>query len=573
MLIQPNSVRSTSKLFDYRGMTRSRYKAKVIICEGVWAAQRPQRGCGRSRPQSTMIAKAESNIEERASAARNRTQPRDHRGRHARDRRRPLPINVSPASRWSSRPMSSPTATTRSRVCCCIARIAIRNGATLPMAALVNDRWRGEFAVSAAGTLPLHPAGLGRSLQILVARSGQACRGQPGCHGRSADRRRAGRGGRRRAPRGDDAGRLEQYAEALRAGGAEGARLALSAELAELMYRHAERLFASTYDQELEIAVDRERARFGAWYELFPRSCAPEPGSTARSRMSRSGWLMSPPWASTCSTCRRSTRSAVRSARAATIPPTAGPDDPGSPWAIGAAEGGHKAIHPRARHAGGFPAPGAARRRVRHRAGAGYRLSVRARSPLCQRAPRVVPRSGPMARSSTPRTRPRSTRTSTRSISRRRALAGAVGRAEERGAVLDRPGRAHLPRRQPAHQAVPVLGMADRRDQAGLSRDDLSGRGVHAPEGDVPAGQARLHPVVQLLPLAQHQAGADRVPDRADPDRGARVLWREPLAEYARHPARVSSSMAGGPLHDPAVLAATLGASYGIYGAGLRAVR
>ena len=33
----------------------------------------------------------------------------------------------------------------------------------------------------------------------------------------------------------------------------------------------------------------------------------------------------------------------------------AGADDVGSPWAIGAAEGGHDAIHPRAGHAGGLP--------------------------------------------------------------------------------------------------------------------------------------------------------------------------------------------------------------------------
>ena len=110
---------------------------------------------------------------------------------------------------------------------------------------------------------------------------------------------------------------------------------------------------------------------------------------------------------------------------------------------------------------------------------------------------------------------------------------------QERRPVLDRPGHPDLSRRQPAHEAVRVLGMADRRRQARLPRDDLSRRGVHAPEGHVPAGQARLHPVVQLLPVAEHQAGADRIPDRADPDRGPRVLRREPVAEHARHPARV----------------------------------
>jgi starch synthase (maltosyl-transferring) len=52
------------------------------------------------------------------------------------------------------------------------------------------------------------------------------------------------------------------------------------------------------------------------------------------------------PWDSTCCTCHRSIRWADRSARGRTTRPQAGPGEPGSPWAIGAAEGGHKAIHP-----------------------------------------------------------------------------------------------------------------------------------------------------------------------------------------------------------------------------------
>ncbi len=73
-----------------------------------------------------------------------------------------------------------------------------------------------------------------------------------------------------------------------------------------------------------------------------------------------------------------------------------------------------------------------------------------------------------------------------------------------RRAVLGRAGRAHLPRRQPAHEAVAVLGMADRRGARGVSGCDLPRRGVHPAEDDVAARQARLHPVLHLLHLAQH---------------------------------------------------------------------
>ena len=73
-----------------------------------------------------------------------------------------------------------------------------------------------------------------------------------------------------------------------------------------------------------------------------------------------------------------------------------------------------------------------------------------------------------------------------------------------------------LPRRQPAHQGVPVLGVVpsttSRRDHPEMS---LPGRGVHAAEGHVPAGQARLQPVVHVLHLAQRRSGADASTSRS----------------------------------------------------------
>ena len=48
-------------------------------------------------------------------------------------------------------------------------------------------------------------------------------------------------------------------------------------ELVQLMDRYPDRTEAVTYPRELEMLVDPQRARFSAWYELFPRS-AGEPG-------------------------------------------------------------------------------------------------------------------------------------------------------------------------------------------------------------------------------------------------------------------------------------------------------
>ena len=78
-----------------------------------------------------------------------------------------------------------------------------------------------------------------------------------------------------------------------------------------------------------QIYVDRERALFGSWYEFFPRSTGgrDETGRAIHgSFVTRPrSWTASPTWASTWSTCRRSTRSARCTARAATTPSTPGP--------------------------------------------------------------------------------------------------------------------------------------------------------------------------------------------------------------------------------------------------------
>ena len=50
------------------------------------------------------------------------------------------------------------------------------------------------------------------------------------------------------------------------------------------MMRHADRRLASVYGRVLPVVVDRERARFGAWYEMFPRSWGPDPTRSATFR-------------------------------------------------------------------------------------------------------------------------------------------------------------------------------------------------------------------------------------------------------------------------------------------------
>jgi starch synthase (maltosyl-transferring) len=146
----------------------------------------------------------------------------------------------------------------------------------------------------------------------------------------------------------DEAGALRAAARALRSGApaAERAAAALEPGLAELAARHRDRSLAVRYGRELAVVVDRERARFSAWYELFPRSCSPVPGrhGTFQDCEARLDYvagmgfdvLYLPPIHPIGRAFRKGRNNA----------PTAGPDDVGSPWAIGGPEGGHTAIHP-----------------------------------------------------------------------------------------------------------------------------------------------------------------------------------------------------------------------------------
>jgi len=122
--------------------------------------------------------------------------------------------------------------------------------------------------------------------------------------------------------------------------------LSRSPELEACIGRYPDRACASTYRHNLSVQVEPERAGFGAWYEMFPRSCASSPGrhGTFKDCAARVPYVASmgfdvlylPPIHPIGVTHRKG----------ADNTPDAGPNDPGSPWAIGAADGGHTAVHP-----------------------------------------------------------------------------------------------------------------------------------------------------------------------------------------------------------------------------------
>ncbi|MFI1092977.1 alpha-1,4-glucan--maltose-1-phosphate maltosyltransferase [Streptomyces sp. NPDC020917] len=124
---------------------------------------------------------------------------------------------------------------------------------------------------------------------------------------------------------------------------------ALAPDVVAVLDRHPLRELVSA-SRPMPLHVERERALFGSWYELFPRS----EGAVTSGRKVRSGTFRT--------AAERLPAVAAMGFDVVYLPPIhpigtafrkgrnnsleAGPDDVGSPWAIGSPEGGHEAVHP-----------------------------------------------------------------------------------------------------------------------------------------------------------------------------------------------------------------------------------
>jgi starch synthase (maltosyl-transferring) len=216
-----------------------------------------------------------------------------------------------------------------------------------PMRPLGNDRWRADFQVAEMGRYRY-------TLEGWVSRFGS-------WQAALAKRLEAGQdvevdlligaelivASARQAPA-SEAELLRAWAQRLREPGelAGRAGLAMDQTLGKLALTHTSRDLATRYELELEVVVDRLRARYSTWYEMFPRSSAPEPGrhgtfkdcETWLPYIAGMGFdvLYFPPIHPIGRSFRKGRNNTVE----------AQPGDVGSPWAIGAKEGGHTEIHP-----------------------------------------------------------------------------------------------------------------------------------------------------------------------------------------------------------------------------------
>jgi len=216
-----------------------------------------------------------------------------------------------------------------------------------PMSLIGNDRWEGRFSVDRLGVFQYtleawvdhfktwqydirkkFEAGQELSVDLLIG-------------GRYLDE------GSRRAM-GEDAVRLKELAELVKKEGSRerAVSVAVGQEVTQLMRKYPDLTFALRYDRALEVIVERPKALYSTWYERFPRSCSSQPGRHGTFKdcerilpeIAQMGFdvLYLPPIHPIGRTNRKGKNNAPRGTL----------DDPGSPWAIGAEEGGHKAIHP-----------------------------------------------------------------------------------------------------------------------------------------------------------------------------------------------------------------------------------
>ena len=230
--------------------------------------------------------------------------------------------------------------------------------AEVPLTAVDNDSWTASFLVETVGryeyTVEAWIDRFGSWLKGLIAK---ADAGQDVASEllEGADLIRAGATRSRthatsgdESPTGDENLWLLELADLLRSDRppAERVAAARNPRLPVLMGTRADRQSATTREPVLQVVVDPERARFSAWYEMFPRSCTPDPSrsGTFQEAAARLPEIAAMGFDVVYLPPVHPIGRAFRKGRNNSLTPE--PGDPGSPWAIGGPEGGHTAIEP-----------------------------------------------------------------------------------------------------------------------------------------------------------------------------------------------------------------------------------
>ncbi len=232
---------------------------------------------------------------------------------------------------------------------------------TLPMEPLVNDRWQGGFPATGIGLYRFRVradvdpfATWARDLRARLAAGHIAAVDVAVGAGLVAAAARSAKGADRRRLE-ETARRLDEWTEGPALGvpsllSQDEATALADAVLADEQFTALMRQYRDTGTSvttpPLTVDVEPSLARFGTWYEMFPRSASPDPQrpGTLTDVIDRLDYvaglgvdvLYLPPIHPIGHTHRKGRDGSA----------VAAPDDPGSPWAIGSEAGGHTAVHP-----------------------------------------------------------------------------------------------------------------------------------------------------------------------------------------------------------------------------------
>lgn len=217
----------------------------------------------------------------------------------------------------------------------------------VPMAFVENDRWAGHFDLT-ANTRYQYSIGayvnLFESWRIEVSKKHEAGERIESelLEGRTLVENTAQRA------TGADRGKLGEWLDRWRSSDPIATQLdtALHADLKALVETHQERRVWTLYDRELEVVVDRGLARYGAWYEFFPRSQGTVPGRSATflECEARLPAIKAMGFDVVYITPIHPIGRTNRKGKNNSLTPL--PADPGSPYAIGNELGGHDAVEP-----------------------------------------------------------------------------------------------------------------------------------------------------------------------------------------------------------------------------------
>ena len=232
-------------------------------------------------------------------------------------------------------------------------RLHVRHGETgqwtsVPMTCDGNDRWRAAFVVDRIGLWQFTVSGRVDPFATWLRDLGRRAEAGEDLRIELAAGAEIVAAAAHAAPPAA-AHEIGRFAAGLR--GADGLSTARDERLGRLMADYHDTRDETRLDAPRPVWADRRRAGLSAWYETFPRSWSPEPGrhGTLADLAMRLDYVRDlgfdvvylPPIHPIGRAFRKGPNNALN----------AGPDDVGSPWAIGSEAGGHTAIHP---ELGGF---------------------------------------------------------------------------------------------------------------------------------------------------------------------------------------------------------------------------